>query len=110
MVRQPTVQSNVAEKSPSTATLGAMRAFFMPQTDVNVGVIERLASLVVGATIVLIIARRFLLSCSLIGVGVYLFYRGATGYCPLYASEQIDTRQWRMELPSTLRHRYHGNQ
>lgn len=62
---------------------------------VNIGVIERLASLAVGAVVVLLIARRLLLYLGLAVVSGYLLYRGASGYCPLYASEQIDTREWR---------------
>lgn len=68
---------------------------FSPGFPVNLGVIERLASLTVGAIVLLLIARRFLIDWGLAIVGGYLVYRGATGYCPLYASEQIDTRGWR---------------
>jgi hypothetical protein len=94
MAKQPTL----AVTPQSTATLSNRLNPFVPQATLNVGVIERLASLLVGATVVLLIVRRFLLYGGLTVVGGYLLYRGMTGYCPLYASEQIDTRHWRMKL------------
>jgi hypothetical protein len=90
-----TKQPSLAVKPQNTANLSEMFHFFIPQSNINVGVVERLASLVVGATVVLIVVRRFLLYGMFILTGAYLLYRGITGYCPLYASEQIDTRQWR---------------
>lgn len=82
------------EPKHTTGLSETLNIFFLP-TVVNIGVIERLASLAVGVAVVLIIARRLLLYLGLAGVSGYLIYRGATGYCPLYASEQIDTRGWR---------------
>ncbi|MEZ4736181.1 MAG: DUF2892 domain-containing protein [Caldilineaceae bacterium] len=66
---------------------------------INLGSIERLVSLLIGATVVLVVVRRFLLYSMLVLAGAYLLVRGITGYCPLYASEQIDTRQWRPPWP-----------
>ena len=101
MDKQPTL----AVPSPSTATLRDLLNPLLSQTMINVGVLERLASLAVGATVLLLIVRRFLLYGGLLVAGGYLLYRGVTGYCPLYASEQIDTRHWRLKLPgrSTIR-------
>lgn len=101
MDKQPTL----AVPSPSTATLRDLINPLLSQTTINVGVLERLASLAVGATVLLLIVRRFLLYGGLLVAGGYLLYRGVTGYCPLYASEQIDTRHWRLQLPvrSTIR-------
>lgn len=98
-------QPTLAAPSPSTATLSDLLNPFISQTTINVGVLERLASLAVGATVLLLIVRRFLLYGGLLVAGGYLLYRGLTGYCPLYASEQIDTRHWRLKLParSTIR-------
>lgn len=101
MDKQPTL----AVPSPSTATLSDLLNPLLSQTTINVGVLERLASLAVGATVLVLIVRRFLLYGGLLVAGGYLLYRGLTGYCPLYASEQIDTRHWRLKLParSTIR-------
>lgn len=96
MDKQPTL----AVPSPSTATLRDLLNPLLSQTMINVGVLERLASLAVGATVLLLIVRRFLLYGGLLVAGGYLLYRGVTGYCPLYASEQIDTRHWRPKLPA----------
>lgn len=95
MTKQPTL----AVQPQNTATLSNLLNLFISQATINVGVIERLASLVVGATVVLVIVRRFLLYAALTVVGGYLLVRGMTGYCPLYASEQIDTRHWRIKWP-----------
>jgi hypothetical protein len=65
---------------------------------VNVGLLERLVSLVLGITLLVAITRRFLLYLGLAVIGGFLFYRGVTGYCPLYAAEQIDTRNWDQKL------------
>lgn len=101
MDKQPTL----AVPSPSTATLSALLNSLLSQTMINVGVLERLASLAVGAMVLLLTVRRFLLYGGLLVAGGYLLYRGVTGYCPLYASEQIDTRHWRLKWParSTIR-------
>jgi hypothetical protein len=88
-----------AVQPSNTASLSDLLNPFISQTTINVGVLERLASLAVGVTVILLIVRRFLLYGSLAVAGGYLLYRGLTGYCPLYASEQIDTRHWRMKLP-----------
>lgn len=87
-----------AVQPQSTAPLSALLNPLISQTTINVGVLERLASLAVGATVILLIVRRFLLYGSLAVAAGYLVYRGLTGYCPLYASEEIDTRHWRMKL------------
>lgn len=89
-----------AAPSSGAATLSDLLNPLFSQTTINVGVLERLASLAVGATVLLLIVRRFLLYGGLLVAGGYLLYRGLTGYCPLYASEQIDTRRWRLPLPA----------
>ena len=101
MTKQPTLAVPFA----STAPLSDLRSPLLFQTTINVGLLERLASLAVGATVLLLTVRRFLLYGGLLIAGGYLLYRGVTGYCPLYASEQIDTRHWRLTLPtrSTIR-------
>lgn len=87
----------------STALLSALLKPFTAQTTVNVGVLERLASLAVGATVLYFTVRRFLLYGGLLFASGYLLYRGVTGYCALYASEQIDTRHRRLTLPARSR-------
>jgi hypothetical protein len=74
---------------------------------VNLGLVERLASLAVGTAIVLVIARRFFLYLSLAIAGGYLLYRGATGYCPLYANEQRGASDWRGRLSVITRSMHH---
>lgn len=101
MTKQPTP----AVRSPVQTKLSAALPLFIAQAAINVGLLERLLSLVVGMTIVLLAIRRFLLSAGLIVAGLYFLYRGLTGYCPLYGSEAIDTRhqQWQLPAFSNLR-------
>jgi len=96
MTKQPTpaVRSSVHPK------LSAVFPLFIAQAALNVGLLERLLSLTVGMAVVLLAVRRFLLSAGLMVAGAYLLYRGVTGYCPLYASEAIDTRQRQWPLPA----------
>lgn len=99
MTKQPTLVVPPA----GTRTLRILHNSFTAQTTVNVGALERLASLAVGVTILYLTVRRVLLYGSLLLTGGYLLYRGFTGYCPLYASEQIDTRHWRPTAPTRSR-------
>lgn len=85
-----------------TSVRDRLKRFPSPST-INVGVIERLASLLVGATVILIVVQRFFLYTTFFLAGGYLLYRGVTGYCSLYASEQIDTRHWRIAVPVVQR-------
>lgn len=92
-------QSTPAVRAPAHTNLRAAFPLFISQAAINVGLLERLLSLAVGLTVVLLAVRRFLLSAGLIMAGAYLLYRGLTGYCPLYASEAIDTRHQQWQLP-----------
>lgn len=87
----------------STTRLSTLLKSFTAQPTVNVGVLERLTSLIVGATVLYFAVRRFLLYSGLLLASGYLLYRGVTGHCPLYASEQIDTRHRRLTLPARSR-------
>lgn len=95
-----TKQPALAVTPPISINLHEVRNLFPRPSSINLGIIERLVSLFVGATVVLIVVRRFLLYGTLVLAGAYLLVRGITGYCPLYASEQIDTRQWRPPWPT----------
>jgi uncharacterized membrane protein len=86
--------SRIAVGRHNTAWLGEMLDSTASPGGVNVGLLDRLISLVVGAILVLIIVRRFVLYLGLALAGSYLLYRGITGYCLLYAGESIDTRDW----------------
>jgi len=92
-------QSTPVVKSQKHAKVRAAFPLFVAQAMMNVGLPERLLSLAVGMTVVLLVVRRFLLYGTLALVGVYLLYRGLTGYCPLYANEAIDTRHRQWQLP-----------
>lgn len=91
-------QSHIAPDPQRTIWLDELLNRFVAPPGVNVGLLERLVSLAVGATLVLAIARRFVLYLGLAVAGGFLVYRGVTGYCPLYAAEQIDTRNWNQKL------------
>lgn len=88
-------QANVTTEPTRSIFLQAAESEFNASFVTNVGLIERLASLAIGAAVVMIVTRRLLFSFCLAVIGIYLLYRGATGYCPLYASEGIDTLRWR---------------
>ena len=91
MFKQATVTTEPTRSIRRQAADNGVNASFVS----NVGLIERLASLAIGAAVVLIVTRRLLFSFCLAVIGIYLLYRGATGYCPLYASEGIETLRWR---------------
>lgn len=94
-----TQQSTPAVKAQKHPKVSAAFPLFLSQVMMNVGLPERLLSIAVGMTVVLLVVRRFLLYGALAVAGVYLLYRGLTGYCPLYASEAIDTRNRQWQLP-----------
>jgi hypothetical protein len=91
-------QSHFAPNPQWTKSLNEMINRLGAPPGVNVGLLERLVSLALGATLVLAITRRFMLYLGLAVAGGFLLYRGVTGYCPLYATEQIDTRNWDQQL------------
>jgi len=84
-------QATITAEPPHSIRRQAANSDIAASFVTNVGLIERLASLAIGAAVVLIVTRRLLFSFCLAVTGIYLLYRGATGYCPLYASEGIDT-------------------
>lgn len=94
-----TQQSTPTVKAPKQAKGSATFPVFITQAMINVGLPERLLSIAVGMTVVLLVVRRFLLSGGLAVAGAYFLYRGLTGYCPLYASEAINTRQRQWQWP-----------
>ena len=57
----------------------------------NVGGIERVASILLGAVGLLAISRRLLVYTGVTLASAYLLYRGVTGYCYLYDQAAIDT-------------------
>ncbi len=57
----------------------------------NVGGIERVASILLGAVGLLAISRRLLVYAGVTLASAYLLYRGVTGYCYLYDQAAIDT-------------------
>lgn len=57
----------------------------------NIHTLERLASLVVGVTLLLWIGRRFVTVVSLTALAGYLLYRGLSGRCIVYEAVGIDT-------------------
>ena len=58
----------------------------------NVGNIERLVSILVGAIGLLMLSRRLFVYVTLALLSGYLLFRGITGRCALYARANIDTR------------------
>src|SRR5438128_1899588 len=61
---------------------------------VNVGQIERLASVITGGALGLYgLARRSLAGAALAAIGGSLVYRGLTGHCPVYGALGFDTNQ-----------------
>lgn len=99
-------QADVAADLQEGTWLGKMPDAMITLPDVNVGLLERLASLAVGATLILMIARRLILYLGLAAAGGFLLYRGVTGYCPLYAAEDINTRNWNRTLLVFRRSKY----
>jgi len=60
--------------------------------NINVAMNERLMSMAIGGGLVLAgLIRRSLAGLAAAAIGGGLIYRGATGYCPLYAALDIDT-------------------
>src|SRR5829696_4187393 len=58
----------------------------------NVGKVERQASLLGGAFLMLFgLSRRSVAGAGLAALGGGLLYRGATGVCPLYTALDVDT-------------------
>ena len=77
---------------------------------VNVGDVERLASLAGGGWLALTgLFRSGLVGLMKVGLGGYLVYRGTTGYCPVYEASGLNTAgtaedwdwdaDWDEELP-----------
>ena len=58
----------------------------------NVGNIERLISILVGAIGLLMLSRRLFVYVTLSLISAYLLFRGVTGRCALYARANINTR------------------
>ncbi len=58
----------------------------------NVGGIERLVSILVGAIGLLMLSRRLFVYVTLALLSGYLLFRGITGRCAIYARANIDTR------------------
>jgi hypothetical protein len=58
----------------------------------NVGNIERLVSILVGAIGLLLLSRRLFVYVTLAFASAYLLFRGVTGRCALYARANINTR------------------
>ena len=58
----------------------------------NVGNIERTASILAGAVGLLLLSRRLFVYVSLALLSAYLVYRGVTGRCALYSRANINTR------------------
>lgn len=56
-----------------------------PDRPINVGHIERLASVVAGAFLVTQVIKRHKMQSVLFAAGGYLLYRGMTGHCSFYA-------------------------
>lgn len=62
------------------------------QAQMNVGNIERMASILAGAVGLLLLSRRLFVYVSLALISAYLVYRGVTGRCALYSRANINTR------------------
>lgn len=58
----------------------------------NVGNIERLVSILIGAIGLLMLSRKLFVYVTLAALSGYLLFRGITGRCALYARANIDTR------------------
>ncbi len=58
----------------------------------NVGNVERLVSILVGAIGLLMLSRRLFVYVTLAALSGYLLFRGISGRCALYARANIDTR------------------
>lgn len=76
--------------APEEVRVGAAYQGNLPM---NVGNLERMASLGVGAMTLFFLARRLLLYLIFAGVGAYLILRGMTGHCMLYARANLNTRR-----------------
>ena len=65
-----------------------------PPREINVGMTERKITSGIGAALILLGLRRGSLGgLFTAGLGGALIYRGVTGYCPMYESLGIDTRE-----------------
>ena len=62
------------------------------ERQMNVGSIERLVSILVGAIGLLMLSRKLFVYVTLAALSGYLLFRGITGRCALYARANIDTR------------------
>ena len=58
----------------------------------NVGNIERLVSILVGAIGLLLLSRRLFVYVTLALLSAYMLFRGITGRCALYTRANINTR------------------
>lgn len=58
----------------------------------NVGNIERTASILAGGVALLLLSRRLFVYVGLALMSAYLVYRGVTGRCALYSRAHINTR------------------
>lgn len=72
-----------------------------PDRPINVGHIERLASVVAGAFIVTQVIKRHKTQSVLFATGGYLLYRGMTGHCSFYALAG-DTRNVNLKTSVTV--------
>ena len=62
------------------------------ERQMNVGSIERLVSILIGAIGLLMLSRKLFVYVTLAALSGYLIFRGVTGRCALYARANIDTR------------------
>jgi hypothetical protein len=62
------------------------------ERQMNVGNIERLVSILIGAIGLLMLSRKLFVYVTLAALSGYLLFRGITGRCALYARANIDTR------------------
>ncbi len=58
----------------------------------NVGSIERIASIAAGGVGLLLLSRKLFVYVSLALISAYMVYRGVTGRCAFYSRANIDTR------------------
>lgn len=78
-----------------TATGGQMAQIADSESgerQMNVGNIERLVSILIGAIGLLMLSRKLFVYVTLAALSGYLLFRGITGRCALYARANIDTR------------------
>jgi hypothetical protein len=74
----------------------------------NVGNIERLVSILVGAIGLLMLSRRLFVYVTLALLSAYLLFRGITGRCALYTRANINTRE-QEDVAAALRETVGGN-